>query len=78
MDDYTAPELPTEQVAEIRLNMDQAARALKSLSPERAEALVLRLFAGLSATEAAEVMGKSEVAVKMLVYRSILHDKPIH
>ena len=41
------------------------------LPADRAEALALRLFAGLSAAEAAQVMGKSEAAVKMLVHRAV-------
>jgi DNA-directed RNA polymerase specialized sigma24 family protein len=44
---------------------------LKLISPERAEALVLCLFGGLSLAETAQVVGKSEAAVKMLVHRGI-------
>jgi RNA polymerase sigma-70 factor (ECF subfamily) len=51
--------------------MAQVTRALWSISPERAEAVVLRLMGGLSAAEAAQVMGKSEAAVKMLVHRGL-------
>jgi len=44
---------------------------LRLISPERAEALVLCLFGGLSLAEAAQSVGKSEAAVKMLVHRGL-------
>jgi RNA polymerase sigma-70 factor (ECF subfamily) len=62
--------LPEETVAQ-RLDLARVARLLKLISPERAEALVLCLFAGLSLAEAAQAVGKSEAAVKMLVHRGI-------
>jgi RNA polymerase sigma-70 factor (ECF subfamily) len=51
----------------------QVYEKLNSLPPERAEALRLRFWGGLTASEAAKVMGKSEAAVKMLVFRGV-HD----
>ena len=63
---------PDHAAAE-HLQMERVAGALRALAPERAEALALRVFAGLSAEETARVMGKSEAAVKMLVHRA-LHD----
>jgi RNA polymerase sigma-70 factor (ECF subfamily) len=62
--------LPEEAVAQ-HLDLARVARHLKLISPQRAEALVLCLFAGLSLAEAAQVVGKSEAAVKMLVHRGI-------
>jgi RNA polymerase sigma-70 factor (ECF subfamily) len=62
--------LPEETVAQ-RLDLARVARLLKLISPERAEALVLCLFAGLSLAEAAQAVGKSKAAVKMLVHRGI-------
>lgn len=44
---------------------------LMSLQPDRAEALRLRFWGGLPASEIAQVMGKSEAAVKMLVFRAV-------
>jgi RNA polymerase sigma-70 factor (ECF subfamily) len=64
---------PPDQVVEARLRLDAVARALRSIAPERAEALALRVVGGLSPAEAGAVMGKSEAAVKMLVSRAI-HD----
>lgn len=60
-----------EDAAHTRLEMARVARVLKLISPERAEALVLCLFGGLSLREAAHVVGKSEAAVKMLVHRGL-------
>jgi RNA polymerase sigma-70 factor (ECF subfamily) len=78
------PEAPLEQAEEQpaslpaldvlvgqRLALQEARAALKNLSPERAEALILVTFGGLSAAEAALTLGKSEAAVKMLVSRGL-------
>jgi RNA polymerase sigma-70 factor (ECF subfamily) len=62
--------LPEEAVAQ-RLDLARVAHLLKLISPERAEALVLCIFGGLSLAEAAQVVGKSEAAVKMLVHRGL-------
>jgi RNA polymerase sigma-70 factor (ECF subfamily) len=67
------PGLPTDKAATQRLRMDHIRNALRQLSPERAEALILCYFVGLNATEAGRVLGKSEAAVKMLLSRG-LHD----
>lgn len=60
-----------EDAAMQHLELARVARVLRQISPERAEALVLCLFGGLSMAEAARVVGKSEAAVKMLVHRGI-------
>jgi RNA polymerase sigma-70 factor (ECF subfamily) len=60
-----------DDITDHRQRMRQVAKALESLAPERAEALVLRLFGGLNAVETGLVMGKSAAAVKMLVYRGL-------
>ena len=44
---------------------------LALLPEERADALSLRFFSDLSLAEVAQVMDKSEAAVKMLVYRGL-------
>jgi RNA polymerase sigma-70 factor (ECF subfamily) len=66
-----APGPSPYQVTAARLRLEQVARVIPTLTPERAEALSLRLFGGLSAGEVAQVMGKSEAAVKMLVHRAV-------
>jgi RNA polymerase sigma-70 factor (ECF subfamily) len=78
------PILPLEEAAEIednslapeefaaqQMSLDQVARALSNLTVDRAEAISLQVFGGLSMTEVAQVMGKSEAAVKMLVCRAL-------
>jgi len=67
------PDLPTDKAATQRLQMDRIRNALRQLSPERAEALILCYFGGLNLVEAGRVLGKSEAAVKMLLSRG-LHD----
>jgi RNA polymerase sigma-70 factor, ECF subfamily len=66
-----APGPSPYQLTAARLRLEQVARVIPTLTPERAEALSLRLFGGLSAGEVAQVMGKSEAAVKMLVHRAV-------
>ncbi len=65
------PDLPTDQAASQRLQLDRVRRALKGLSPDRGEALILVYFSGLTISEAARVLRKSEAAVKMLVSRGL-------
>lgn len=60
-----------EETALLHLELARVARVLRLISPERAEALVLCLFGGLSLAEAAQSVGKSEAAVKMLVHRGL-------
>jgi RNA polymerase sigma-70 factor (ECF subfamily) len=65
--------LPTDKAAARRLAMDQLFTALKTISQERAEAIILCFFSELSPAEAGLVLGKSEAAVRMLISRG-LHD----
>jgi RNA polymerase sigma-70 factor (ECF subfamily) len=51
--------------------VEQVARKLKTISPDRAEALSLRLFGGLDLAEIAQMMNKKETAVRMLVFRGL-------
>lgn len=60
-----------EQVAERRLSVETIVRSLRLLSPDRADALVLFYFSGLSIAEAAQTLGKSEASLKMLVSRGL-------
>lgn len=54
-----------------RLQREQLLRALRKLSPDRAEALILCFFSELTPVEAGRVLGKSEAAIKMLVSRGL-------
>ena len=60
-----------EEAAIQHLEIARVAHLLRLISPERAEALVLCLFGGLSLAEAADTVGKSKAAVKMLVHRGL-------
>jgi RNA polymerase sigma-70 factor (ECF subfamily) len=62
---------PTDKAAARRLQMDQVLDALRNISRHRAEAVILCFFSGLSAAEAGLVLGKSEVAIRMLISRGL-------
>jgi RNA polymerase sigma-70 factor (ECF subfamily) len=70
-DHLPAPGPWPEMVTTHHSEMDRVTRAIQAIIPERAEALILRIFGGLSAAEAGRVMGKSEGAVKMLAHRGL-------
>jgi RNA polymerase sigma-70 factor (ECF subfamily) len=65
------PALDAESRVEQKERLVQLAAAMRELAPDRQEALALRFFGELSNKEVAQVMGKSEAAVKMLLYRAI-------
>lgn len=65
------PSLPTDKAAARRLRMDQILGALRNISQDRAEALILCFFSELNFAEAGIVLGKSEAAVKMLISRGL-------
>ena len=58
-------------VAELRHELDAVAAALRTLTAEQRETIALRFFAGLSAREAAEAMGKQEGTIRGLQFRAI-------
>jgi RNA polymerase sigma-70 factor, ECF subfamily len=66
-----SPGLPTDKAAAQRLQLDHVSRALKQISPERSEAIILCTFGGLTNAEAGRVLNKNEAAVKMLVVRGL-------
>ena len=66
-----SPELPTDTAAAQRLQLQSVAHALRQLSTDRAEALILVYFGGLTQAEAGRVLNKSEAAVKMLIGRGL-------
>lgn len=63
--------LPTDKAAARRIQMDRLIGALRTISPERAEAIILCFFSELSAAEAGLVLGKSEAAIRMLISRGL-------
>jgi len=60
-----------EEIVAVRQAFDEVAAALEALTDEQREAIALRFFAGLSAREAAAVMGKQEGTVRGLQFRAI-------
>jgi len=61
------PETETGQ----RILLSQISQMLLKMTPDRAEALALCIFGDLTAAEASKVLGKSEAAIKMLVFRGL-------
>jgi RNA polymerase sigma-70 factor, ECF subfamily len=60
-----------DEIAVVRQELDAVGTALAGLTDEQKEAIALRFFAGLSAREAAEAMGKQEGTVRGLQFRAI-------
>jgi len=67
------PGLPTDKAAARRIQVEQLIGALRTISPDRAEAIILCFFSELSIEEAALVLRKSEASIRMLLSRG-LHD----
>lgn len=51
--------------------LHRLAQELQALAPEKQEVLAQRFFAGLKYKEIASILGKSEGAIKMTVYRAL-------
>lgn len=68
---YPSSDLPTDKAATQRLQLESVSRALRQISLDRAEALILTYFGELSNAEAGRVLKKSEAAVKMLISRGV-------
>lgn len=60
-----------EEIIDRQMAVEKIARKLQTISPDRAEALSLRLFGGLEVVEIARIMEKQESAVRMLVFRGL-------
>jgi RNA polymerase sigma-70 factor, ECF subfamily len=60
-----------DEVTVARQQLDDVAVALAALTDEQRDAIALRFFAGLSAREAAAVMGKQEGTIRGLQFRAI-------
>ncbi|CAN5657891.1 N/A [soil metagenome] len=68
---HAGREAGPEEVAVTRQDLDAMGAALATLTDEQRDAISLRFFAGLSAREAAVVMGKQEGTVRGLTFRAI-------
>ncbi len=62
---------PAETVV-MKTDIEAVGEALKALTDEQREVIALRFFAGLSAKEAAEAMGKQEGTIRGLQFRAVM------
>src|SRR4026209_1335723 len=67
---YAGPDAGPDEVTFARQELDEFAGALEALTDEQRDAIALRFFAGLSAREAAVVMGTQEGTVRGLQFRA--------
>jgi RNA polymerase sigma-70 factor, ECF subfamily len=68
---YAGRDAGPDEVTVARQELDEVAAALEALTDEQRDAIALRFFAGLSAREAAVVMGKQEGTIRGLQFRAI-------
>jgi RNA polymerase sigma-70 factor (ECF subfamily) len=69
--DLPGSDPPPEVLVERAERMACLARTVRTLSPDRAQAVALHFFGELSLGETARVMGRSKVAVKSLIHRAL-------
>lgn len=69
---FVAPDssIPAD-VVERSDSLDTALAAIRTLPPDQAEAVLLRVLADLSVAEVAAIMGRREGAVRVLVHRGL-------
>ncbi len=65
------PQDDPDDLVSQKLQVEAVAQKLQTLSPDRAEAISLRLFGGLDIPEIARLMQKQEPAVRMLLHRGL-------
>lgn len=63
--------LSPEEEAEARLTAGELQRALAHLTPLQQQVIVLRFVEGLSHSEVAQMLGRSEGAIRILQYRAL-------
>jgi len=68
---YQSATLPTDRVAMQRKEMEATSRALKQISPDHAEAIILTFFCDLSGSEVSRILKKSTATTQMLIARGI-------
>jgi len=69
--DLADPQDDPDDLVSQKLQIEAVAQKLQTLSPDRAEAISLRLFGGLDIPEIARLMRKQEPAVRMLLHRGL-------
>jgi RNA polymerase sigma factor (sigma-70 family) len=68
---YQNATLPTDRVARQRMEMEATSRALKQISPDPAEALILTFFCDLSNSEVSLILKKSTATIRTLIARGL-------
>lgn len=68
---YQNASLPTERHAMQRQEIEATSRALKQISPDHAEAIILTFFCGLSTSEVSRIFNKSTATTQMLIARGM-------
>jgi RNA polymerase sigma-70 factor (ECF subfamily) len=67
--------LPTEagpsEIFETKLTRGQLVRAYSNLTEDQQDVIILKFMEGLSNTQVAQVLGKSEGAIKSLQHRAL-------
>jgi RNA polymerase sigma-70 factor (ECF subfamily) len=71
MDVMTAAERPVEQADEARERAEHLSRGLNGLAPDHQEVIRLRVLLGLPTQEAAAWMGRSQGAIRVLLFRAL-------
>lgn len=69
--DVDCPQTGLEESVVARIEIDLVLRAVRKLTPEQQECVVLRFLEGLSVAETAQVMNRREGAVKQLQLRAV-------
>lgn len=73
LDDPTAPEPGLLTAIEKNEDLQRLTQLLEQLDEERQELLRMRFSADLSFAQIGQIEGRSEAAVKMMIYRTIEH-----
>jgi RNA polymerase sigma factor (sigma-70 family) len=68
---YQSSSLPTDRAAMQRKEMETTTRALKQISPDRVEALILMIFGNLTSSEVSQVIRRSTGTTTMLIRQGI-------
>lgn len=70
-DEVSDTALRPDEAVNYRLQLERVSAKLEVIAPDRAEAIRLRIFGNLTVSEVAQVMGKQEPAVRMLLHRGL-------
>ena len=68
---YQSASLPTDRIATQRQEMEATTRALKQISPDHAEAVILTFFGALSNSEVSRILKKNATTTRMLIVHGL-------